>query len=578
MHKSNSVSGRHADIVATDLVQNADTNEKATRRRQQHEGHISVSVADITPAASPSLTSTDTETNKADSSAKGRALAVCTNTTPDSSDASAVCGGNGSCRPQKSALKRGRTRGQVFEELRLFLRSEEYQVLSRSLVSSAYSDGHHAQMDGTQSAPLSPISSPILPLPSVASSPALSSAASPSLVFAPTQTMTATSTKYHFRSVDHRRRASFPKSTSHPARLEDQGHLNMGLMQMPLSLSLGMSLPMPVSGRGADQGMTVTCPTTPSTETPSIMMPGKQLRFSLEVQELVFLPSSPPFRISRAKPTRAHSDPAIQTVTNASYIAPSYIHIGPGSNPAMDLQTYRQYQQHQHQQYHYRDDGASAPTAEQNRRSGGMVASAGYGRTLPLHHPATGVMISKDDDQDSMDSTLNDEFSDEYMFVDCREDDEAEGEAEAHGDDMLDENDEDEELEDEALDGALRKRSSSTSASSSSSPTTLPVSRMGGRRSRRGGFSGATGATATTGTSGMGKNGRRWSSGSIVAQDLSTVAGSGNAVTTTEGGPGGVAAVGGRGPGMLWHVYTAVHGVKELIAWYGYMVYHSSSL
>ncbi|KAF9984676.1 hypothetical protein BGZ65_012895 [Modicella reniformis] len=31
-------------------------------------------------------------------------------------------------------------------------------------------------------------------------------------------------------------------------------------------------------------------------------------------------------------------------------------------------------------------------------------------------------------------------------------------------------------------------------------------------------------------------------------------------------------------PGMLWQVYTAVTGVKELIAWYGSMVYHSSSL
>lgn len=32
------------------------------------------------------------------------------------------------------------------------------------------------------------------------------------------------------------------------------------------------------------------------------------------------------------------------------------------------------------------------------------------------------------------------------------------------------------------------------------------------------------------------------------------------------------------GPGVLWQVYTAVTGVKELIAWYGSMVYHSSSL
>lgn len=31
-------------------------------------------------------------------------------------------------------------------------------------------------------------------------------------------------------------------------------------------------------------------------------------------------------------------------------------------------------------------------------------------------------------------------------------------------------------------------------------------------------------------------------------------------------------------PGVLWQVYTAVTGVKELIAWYGSMVYHSSSL
>ncbi|KAG0084312.1 hypothetical protein BGZ93_001302, partial [Podila epicladia] len=181
-------------------------------------------------------------------------------TESDSSTSSSPSSTSSMFRPQKSVLKQQGTRLQLIEELRCFATSPQYLSICNTL--ATFQPSTPSSVSGTRSEPLSPIT------------PSLSAFVLPMFP-----------SKHQYRSRDHRR-ASFPKSASHPNRL------NTTLTATPIS-------------------------GTSATST-------KQLRFSLEVQELVFLPTSPPFRISRAKPTRAHSDPAIQTSTSSSFMAPSH--------------------------------------------------------------------------------------------------------------------------------------------------------------------------------------------------------------------------------------------------------------
>ncbi|KAF9271778.1 hypothetical protein BGZ68_003074, partial [Mortierella alpina] len=184
-------------------------------------------------------------------------------------------------RPQKSVLKQQGTMIQTLEELRAFTQSPQYLALCNFL--SLPLPHNLAFADGSRSEPMSPISNssgpafmlPIFPAP----------------------------TKYHFRSHD-RRRASFPKSSCQSGRLNGNVDANTSVMNIHQLQRNG------TFGHGSH--VSSAC--------------AKQLRFSLEVQELVFLPTSPPFRISRAKPTRAHSDPAIRSTHSSSFIAPSPDH------------------------------------------------------------------------------------------------------------------------------------------------------------------------------------------------------------------------------------------------------------
>ncbi|KAG0375229.1 hypothetical protein BGX24_009388 [Mortierella sp. AD032] len=394
---------------------------------------------------------------------------------------------------------------QTFEELRSFTQTPQYLALADALASFSLSstgeEGAAASLafaDGTRSEPMSPIALggdnatfllPIFPAP----------------------------TKYHFRSHDQRR-ASFPKSTSHPSQLNVNINLNMNVSVHSASATNCRRATIGGSNNsGSDHhhrhhrgGRLV-----PSAS-------AKQLRFSLEVQELIFLPTSPPFRISRAKPTRAHSDPAIQTASCSSFIAPQ-----------------------QQQQHH--TNGLS-PALQHSLYRAGLISTAtasaaSFENTtttfIKVHASSRSGKLYLQDDEDENRSECY--YNGGCQYEDCRETsngcaistDEEYGEEDEY--DLETEDDDEEDFDDEEYDefnGLGRKRPQH-------------------RHQRR---------QHTTS-----RRYRLLAKDAIVARR--TVSGN----DTTH--PAKAA-----GPGVLWQVYTAVTGVKELIAWYGSMVYHSSSL
>ncbi|KAF9426325.1 hypothetical protein BGZ76_002813 [Entomortierella beljakovae] len=333
-------------------------------------------------------------------------------------------------RPTKSALKQLGTRDQIFEELRAYTHSQQYIALSSFLLTipEERMSTEFSCIDGSYSEP---------------STPCLDGNGSAYLPIFPTPT------KYHFRSHD-RRRSSFPKSSSHLNRL----NVNINV------------------------GSNIHSETTDNEDSLSILVPGKQLRFSLEVQELVFLPTSPPFRISRAKPTRAHSDPAIQSSSCSSFIAPSFVH---SSLPSS-------YHDHRHNGSLISTSAAS----HENSTTTFIKVHAHDGRSSVKG--SSNNDADDEDDENRLEYDFNDDYHDEYFFDDCVDSD----------------TDQD---EDDEFNG------------------------LGSRRRYRLATKNAIIARRTP------------------LDERQNVH-----------------------PGVLWKVYTAVTGVRELIAWYGSMVYHSSSL
>ncbi|KAI7830478.1 hypothetical protein BC939DRAFT_439458 [Gamsiella multidivaricata] len=362
-------------------------------------------------------------------------------------------------RPPKPALKRQRTRTQVFEDLRAFTHSPQYLALSNTLAAITFdveADTASAMTlsyaEGARSEPISPVSSntsPAFLLP---------------IFSAPT--------KYHFRSQD-RRRASFPKSASHPSRLNLNVNLNLGINIQANGTEGETMMLSPASARAA----------------------AKQLRFSLEVQELIFLPSSPPFRISRAKPTRAHSDPAIQSTTCSSFIAPSHVSIPASIRPGQGQQN-----------GNLISTAAASATSNDNTTTTTTtfikVKAQDSFRLGKASSSSPRLYLQQDDDdeEDLPECNFNDDFHDGYYFDDCHEG------YDEDDDDLGDE-------EDDEFNGVTRGRTHRLRLSKDAI-----VARRAEQHHRK------------------------------------------------------------HQPGMLWQVYTAVTGVKELIAWYGSMVYHSSSL
>ncbi|KAG0298185.1 hypothetical protein BGZ96_001730 [Linnemannia gamsii] len=405
-------------------------------------------------------------------------------------------------RPQKSALKQLGTMTQTFEELRSFTQTPQYLALAKALASFSLissSEGSSstlvAFMEGTQSEPMSPIIDgdgtstfllPIFPSP----------------------------TKYHFRG-HNRRRASFPKSASHPSRLNVNINLNMNVSVHSASAAGGRRATIG-GGHGGTSGHHHHRHNCGGRLVPSAA--AKQLRFSLEVQELIFLPTSPPFRISRAKPTRAHSDPAIRTATCSSFIAPqSKVNShGPqgGLSPAL-----------LHRAGLISTATASAASFENTTTTFIKV------RASSSSHGSRSRVYYHDDNENRPECDFN---NNGYYFEDCREGDGVftTDEELTDGDDEDDFNDS-EDLEDDdeydEFNGLGRKRHQH-------------------RRRQH----------ATS------RRYRLLSKDAIVARQAN-----GNDANHPKAG---------GGPGVLWQVYTAVTGVKELIAWYGSMVYHSSSL
>ncbi|KAF9133231.1 hypothetical protein BGW39_010248 [Mortierella sp. 14UC] len=404
----------------------------------------------------------------------------------------------------KSALKQLGTMSQTFEELRSFTQTPQYLALANALASfslatSTTGEGAGslvAYSEGTRSEPMSP------------TAPGGNSATFLLPIF-------SSPTKFHFRSHDQRR-ASFPKSASHPSQLNVNINLNMNVFVH--------STPATTTGRRATiGGASNICGhhhrggrLVPSAS-------AKQLRFSLEVQELIFLPTSPPFRISRAKPTRAHSDPAIQTTTCSSFIAP-------------------QLSQQQQQ------DGDLSPALQHSLHRSGLISSTTASAasfenmtttfTKVRASSRSGGKMYLPEDEDRPECHFN---NDRYYYEDCREASNGCGattDEEYDDDDEFDvetEDDDDEDLEDDEFDefnGLGRKRTGTFHS--------RPQRRRHGSSRRY----------------------RLSSKDAIVARRAS-----GNDTTHP-----------GKAAGMLWQVYTAVTGVKELITWYGSMVYHSSSL
>ncbi|KAF9405492.1 hypothetical protein BGZ94_003512 [Podila epigama] len=341
---------------------------------------------------------------------------------------------------------------QLIEELRSFVNSPQYIALTDAL----------AAWSGATSTTLSssPPSSPTLGT-GTRSEPLSPSIPSPrSSVFV--MPVIPAPSKFNFRNHD-RRRASFPKSISHPNRLNTR------------------------LGRASTTALSVHA---------SAVSSSKQLRFSLEVQELVFLPSSPPFRISRAKPTRAHSDPAIQSSASSSYLAPSP-HYLPFNNPSpSSSQSNRHYSSESTLPITERTlvstsaaDASTESTTTTFIKIQDTSSSSSATRSLRTY----GTVLEDDyEEEDELGISFNDDLNDDYMFQDCLE---------HSGDEEL------------VRPGVQRHHF-------------VPAK------------------------------------DSVVARR----------VQADEHHPRRVR------PGVLWQVYTAVTGVKELIAWYGSMVYHSSSL
>ncbi|KAF8978274.1 hypothetical protein BGZ46_006641 [Entomortierella lignicola] len=327
----------------------------------------------------------------------------------------------------KSALKQLGTRDQIFEELRAFTRSPQYDALTRFFLTMSNDSTMSTALSctaGTHSEPNTPV---------------------------PNNSAFILPTKYHFRSSD-RRRASFPKSSSHPSRLN-------------VNVNLNMSVNMQLNSAGCEGS-------------PNCVVSGKQLRFNLEVQELVFLSTSPPFRISRARPTRAYSDPAIHTATCSSFIAPSYIH------PGLPLSFYQQ---------QHNGNLISTATACASSPEGGATT---FIKVQSQDKSSSNKLYFQHDDEDRPECDFNNDYHDEYFFEECDDTDVTDDE------------------EDDEFNG------------------------YGTRKYRY-----------------------RLSPKNAIIARRTQIDDQHNAH-----------------PGMLWKVYTAVTGVKELIAWYGSMVYHSSSL
>ncbi|KAF9182862.1 hypothetical protein BGZ51_004377 [Haplosporangium sp. Z 767] len=315
-----------------------------------------ISHADSLPSTESSL-APNPDTESASAAAKNTLIRSTTAVSP--TDSTTLI------RPHKSALKRQRTMMQLFEELRAFTHSPEYLALSNFLaVAHAATPSTLAcatALDGTRSEPISPISN---------------DANSPFVL-----PIFSTPTKYHFRSHD-RRRASFPKSASHPSRLNVNVNVNLN-----------------ASTHGG-------------------FVSSKQLRFSLEVQELVFLPTSPPFRISRAKPTRAHSDPAVQTTAHSSFIAPTHHSAWP-PNPSL-LQ-----QQQNHHSSHQGRGLISTATASIPSYMDTTTTRIKIQATDPPYSKtaASKRYMEQEEDDGALDCHLIDDFDDEYLFASCRDDD-----------------------------------------------------------------------------------------------------------------------------------------------------------
>ncbi|KAG0197682.1 hypothetical protein BGX28_008804 [Mortierella sp. GBA30] len=389
-------------------------------------------------------------------------------------------------RPQKSALKQQRTRMQTFEELRAYTHSPQYLALCNFLA-LPIPPHNHSFTDGSRSEPMSPT------LVNGSGEPSSSSTFMLPIFPAPT--------KYHFRSHD-RRRASFPKSSSHS--FASSGQLNANVVDLSMGVCNIQELHRRKEARP--------------------ICSGKQLRFSLEVQELIFLPTSPPFRISRAKPTRAHSDPAIHSSTCSSYIAPSQDHSHPQAAwPCPQEEEHEQkassfvssnYSGHGQRELissattNYAVDNASTATSlkiqkARDGKSSSVSSSSSTTKTGSSKHRRRDENVYFEDDFF---------LDDEYRFDDF---------SESNEDDEDD--DEEEEEEEEEISGRRNKRS--------------------GHQSRF-----------------------RFAS---TAKD---------AIVRRVHGDHHPNHQAHATPGVLWQVYTAVTGVKELIAWYGSMVYHSSSL
>ncbi|KAK3804791.1 MAG: hypothetical protein JOS17DRAFT_67870 [Linnemannia elongata] len=480
-----------SDSVAPDAVVAVDTAVSVTTNTTTAID-VSISASDMQSGAEMSFSPLHIDTS-APAAVKDESLS----TSPTEENALS--------RP-KSALKQLGTMTQTFEELRSFTQTPHYLALTKALASFSLTSSPEgsssslvALVEGTQSEPMSPITDgdhdgsstfllPIFPSP----------------------------TKYHFRSHD-RRRASFPKSASHPNQLNVNVNLNMDVSIHAAPVA---------SGRRATIGGT-HCSTSGHHNRNERLVPSasaKQLRFSLEVQELIFLPTSPPFRISRAKPTRAHSDPAIRAVTSSSFIVPQSSHVHGQYQDGLSTA-----QQHSlHRSGHFSTATASGASYENTTTTFIKVRSSSSS-----HGSRSRVYYQDDDDENRPECDFNDEF-----FEDCREggisitdeeftDDGDDEEDYDDSEDLLD--DEDDEYDEFNGLGRTKRRSN------------------GSRHKRR---------HVTS------RRYRLSSKDGVVARRANDTAHPAKAA----------------GPGVLWQVYTAVTGVKELIAWYGSMVYHSSSL
>ncbi|KAF8934883.1 hypothetical protein BGZ47_010145 [Haplosporangium gracile] len=493
-----------SEAVASDPIVVVDTAASASASTSTSINTTTTTAIDVPSPASNVHSEADASVSPLHIDTSAPAAAV-KDESSSSSLSSSPIEENALSRPQKSALKQMGTMAQTVEELRSFTQTPHYLALAKALASFSLTSSTEgsssstlvAFVEGTRSEPMSPMAD--------------GDESSTSTFFLP---IFPSPTKYHFRSHDQRR-ASFPKSASHPSRLNFNINLNMNVSVRSAPVAGGRRAT--IGGNGSTSG---------HHHRGGRLVPSasaKQLRFSLEVQELIFLPTSPPFRISRAQPTRAHSDPAIQTTTCSSFIAP------------------------QSSQVNGQQDGLS-PTLQHSLHRAGLISTATASaatfenatttfikvRTSSSHGSRSSSRVYYQDDDENRPEC---NYNDDYYLEDCREggisttDEEFtdDGDDEDDSEDLLDEEDE----EYDEFNGLGRSKRHST----------------GFRNKRR---------RHTTS-----RRYRLSSNDGIVARRANDTA-----------HPAKAAA----GPGMLWQVYTAVTGVKELIAWYGSMVYHSSSL